>query len=607
MSVISPELYQKYRDRLYSRIIDNSIKWGQGILMDGSPAGWTVDLRESILTPEYAGIIAHLFMKWIDKYRPDYVAGMTVAAGCLVSQIVLLSHRLGVPTKGLYIRREAKADGLQKDIEGPLQEDSTVLIIDDLLHSAEIALLKSIEILIKHRCIPIACAVILNFQKSGEEDLRKLGIPLHHIFTLKDLNMTPPDKPEDNTLYLPWWKGGPVNSGAYYAPKSGTVVGERRIFLGSDRGLFISINTNGVPQWFFPVGETYRGIQTSPVYRKGRVYFGAYDGWTYCLKASSGEVLWKEKWGDWVGCSSPVYSPGTDEFFIGIEYGRTGGDLCAFDGLSGKLKWRFKTEHYVTCAPGLDNHSQTVFAGSLDNTLYALNMEDGSEKWRFVTGGHIKGGITADPSTGYCYFTSYDGYLYCLSIDSSGEIVWKRKLGVWLYSRPVINRDRVVVTTQADYVFCLDKFNGRILWKRCLSDVWKMPGYPVVKYDRVYAGSAGGNIFVLSLKNGKVLWTFQTGGPVMAPLGVYSPQELSVERPSLKINNMKKNSFNLIKDRLYYRNDEGITNIFNSECNRHLWTLTDFSGGHKAPEHSNVILASSNDGYLYCFLETVKG
>ena len=601
MKILSDETYKKYKDILHSRVIDNSIKWGQGILMDKSPAGWTVDLRETILEPYYADIISSLFMKWISLYRPDYVAGMTVAAGCLVSQIVLKSHLCKIPVKGLYIRRNAKKDGMQRQIEGPLKEGGRVLLVDDLLHSAEIAALQSIDILTKHKCIPVALSVILDFDRSGRKDLEKLGIPVHHIFTLHDLNMTP-SLCENNSLYALSWRGGPVNSGRYYAPKSGPVAGGKRIFLGSDRGRFLSLLSDGRPDWFFSVGETYRGIQTTPLYRKGRVYFGAYDGWTYCLKGSNGRVIWKEKWGDWVGCSSPVYSPGKDIFFVGIEYGQAGGDMCAFSGEDGLLYWRFKTKDYITCAPGLHEPSSTVFAGSLDNSLYALNMADGKEKWRFTTGGHIKGGITADKRA--CYFTSYDGYLYCLNIET-GRVLWKRKLGRWLYSRPAVNKDVIVVTTEADYVFCLNKYSGKILWKRCLSDKWRMSAYPVIKYGRVYVGSAGGAIFVLSLKDGKPLWMFQTGAPVMAPVGVFSPSELPVNNLHFKGSNLKKNSFARVKDMLFYPGEAGLTHVFNEDRTELLWSYQHFSSNPLSP-YSNVMIASSNDGYLYCFLETLK-
>jgi len=600
--VICPELYKKKKALLYEEIIDSSIKWGQGILTDGSPAGWTVDLRETILTPSYGEMLSYLFMEWVYMYRPDYVAGMTVAAGCLVSQIVLRSQLMAIPVRGLYIRPEPKADGMQKQIEGSLEEGKRVLLIDDLLHSAEISALKCVKILLEHRCIPVALAVILDFERSGQKDMENLGIPVHSIFTLKDLNMTPPSPPADNNLYLPWWKAGSVNSGVYYAPKSGPVAGEGRIFLGSDRGRFLALCPDGDLDWSFPVGETYRGIQTTPVYRNGCVYFGAYDGWTYCLKAKDGTLVWKQKWGDWVGCSSPLYAPGRDIFFTGVEYGKSGGDMISFSGTDGTLLWRFKTEEYVTCAPGLDMKSGTVFAGSLDNTLYALDIDRGEEKWRFITGGNIKGGIACDSETGCCYFTSYDGFFYCLSVKT-GMPVWKRKLGRWLYSSPSLQGKYAVVTSEADHVFCLDKYTGKILWKRCLSSVWRMSGYPVIKYDRVYVGSAGGGIFVLSLKDGSILWFFQTGGPVMAPVGVFSTSKVPAGRSLLKPEGLKENSFNSIKDRLYYPGDSGLTHVFNSSATELIWSFYRFHKDKNPPPHRSVMIASSNDGYVYCFLE----
>jgi len=88
---------EKNKKILYERILNNSIKWNQGLLRgSGRPAGWTIDMREYMLDPYYSNIIAEIFMEWIESYKPDYVAGLAITGGFIASQLVLLSH-LRVP------------------------------------------------------------------------------------------------------------------------------------------------------------------------------------------------------------------------------------------------------------------------------------------------------------------------------------------------------------------------------------------------------------------------------------------------------------------------------------------------------------------------------
>jgi len=52
--MVSQKKFNTYKNILYERILNNSIKWGRGILRgSGAPAGWTIDMREEIFDPFY--------------------------------------------------------------------------------------------------------------------------------------------------------------------------------------------------------------------------------------------------------------------------------------------------------------------------------------------------------------------------------------------------------------------------------------------------------------------------------------------------------------------------------------------------------------------------
>lgn len=87
----------------------------------------------------------------------------------------------------------------------------------------------------------------------------------------------------------------------------------------------------------------------------------------------------------------------------------------------------------------------------------------------------------------------------------------------------------------------------------------------------------------------------------MAPIGVFPSGKLPVDKPLLDPGKLKKDSFNIRGNRLYYPGEGGLVHTFNFDATQLLWSFNHFQ--KEIPPYSNAILASSNDGYLYCFLE----
>jgi len=587
----SQKKFSTYKNILYERILNNSIKWGQGILRgSGNPAGWTIDMREEIFDPFYANIIAELFMNWVYIYRPDYVAGLATAGGFLASQISLLSHLEGCPVKALYIRKAPKSNGLQKQIEGPMKKKSTVLIVDDAINSGDSAR-EAIDLLLKEECIPLALVSILNFQGKGLQVLERCKIPLHYLFDLKDLSLSPSSGAKYENLYSLSWQAGPVSGGFNTAvPSSSPVAGEGKIFIGSDWGCLFSIHTDGVLDGTFPAEAP---VYTDPLFKKEKIYFSASNGFFHCASIRSGEILWKIKTGDFVYTSSPIFSSDKKTIFTASGLSDGTGRLCALSEKKGDILWYYPVRGKIYGTPGVSQKCRTVITGSDDGFLYALDT-GGNFRWTFETSGEIRSSVTVDDTGGYCYFASCDGFVYCLEI-STGKEVWKKYLTSFDYTKGVIAGEKFLISASSGYLFCIDKKRGHILWQKCLG-YWKMPSYPVVFNDRVYIGNSSGEILVFSLEEGLLLWSYHTSGAITSPPAVFS----SLSPSDFSVNSFKENVFNIFNNRIYCpRNKEGFVEIYNFDFTKFLWS---FKNSCIYP-HKSVLLVSSNNGYLYCFIE----
>ena len=288
--------------RLREAIINEGLKWGSGTDKSGATLDWIIDNREILLHPEHSLTTAELFFEKLEKYNASYVGGLTLAAGFIVSSIVTLSQIKNKPIKGFVIRKEPKEDGLQKQIEGQFQENSEVVIVDDIIHSAN-SVFKCINLVENKGCKVKGIIALVNFKHTGYKKLLEKNYNVDYIFDLSDLMLEREQKPVDeNFLSLIWFKNG-INNGIYNAPKSTPRIDNNKVYLGSDRGIFYCFDFDGNLVWDFKVEDNEKGIHSTPLLFKNKVYFGAYDGYLYCLNEINGNLIWKTRVGQWIGSS----------------------------------------------------------------------------------------------------------------------------------------------------------------------------------------------------------------------------------------------------------------------------------------------------------------
>lgn len=496
---------EKARSRLKSIILENGLLFGQGLDKDNNPYKWVFDTKSFLLKSDGLGLATLLLSKLIEKYRPDAVAGSTLASHILASSIACSSIESGKRIDALLIRKQRKEYNMAKLIEGPLRKNSGVVVVDDILNEFGSAK-KSIEALEKEGCKVDAVAVLINFEKKEYHELKSRGCNVESIFTLVDFGLDTEHKAADRNMYKFKWKYGTLNATDYTAPKSSPIVDDSRIYVGSDQGKMVALDFNGNLLWEFSADYHEHGIHSSPIIADGKLIFSGYDGTVYALNKDDGSLLWKNRISSYCG-SSPVYDASTNLVYIGTENSTLKGTLAALDADNGILEWEFSTNGHVPCRPAAGNDDIVVF-GSNDGFVYACRKTDGKFAWKFRALREVKGRITIDD--GLCYACSHDGFLYCIGMD--GSLVWKRKLGHILYSEPVVFGQKVIIGSYSGQISALDKKSGKILWHFATKGV--IQSYPSCCNGIVYFGSGDRCLYSVEAENGKLLWKFETKGAI---------------------------------------------------------------------------------------------
>jgi orotate phosphoribosyltransferase len=116
------------RERLVQELRDHALVIGTVTLTSGAQAEYYVDAKRAILRPEGFAALGELLAAQVSDWDATAVGGLTMGA----DPVACAALAGGARAKAFFVRKEAKAHGLQRRIEGPLldPEDRCVVVED---------------------------------------------------------------------------------------------------------------------------------------------------------------------------------------------------------------------------------------------------------------------------------------------------------------------------------------------------------------------------------------------------------------------------------------------------------------------------------------------
>lgn len=492
--------------------------------------GWLFDFRRVLMQGRIMDAVSCVFTDTF-KSLPQYqVCGLEVAAIPLVTGITQYRFSHGVAdANGFFIRKSRKKDGLLRMVEGTIQKNVPIILVDDIMNQGK-TFMRQIEVLEGLGYKIHAVWTILRYRDvSFYEHLAKRNITVHSLLTLNDLTsdtgiknlIATPHAPRMRNEYHALWKFTSNNPNYFWVvPKSVPAYSDGRIYFGADNGIFWSINAHdGSVSWSYKVGLGSKGksIFSSPAVHDGVVYFGSYDGNLYALNAKTGERIWIYFDADWIG-SSPTLAPELGLVFVGLEFGlfRKRGGIVALDIKSGKKVWWDATmPNFTHATPNYLPNSQEVAIGSNDGVLRLYNARTGALKWKSKTGDpnpvQLRSGFSPfDIKACPVYHTSSDTLIVA---NTNGDIFGiGRKDGTHRFhttmefgshGSPCIYNEHVYIGSLDKYVYCLSAETGAAVWKTRLGA--RIFATPCVVEGVIVIGCNDGKLYSLDPLSGKIL------------------------------------------------------------------------------------------------------
>jgi outer membrane protein assembly factor BamB len=289
--------------------------------------------------------------------------------------------------------------------------------------------------------------------------------------------------------------GKPIWRRAIGSVSSKALVDRGRIFVGTDDGALLSLDTfDGAQKWRY---QTKGAILHEPVAVGELIVFATDADHVVAVERATGKWRWqydRETPEEFTLRGHAGVGAGAGQVYVGFA----DGFLVALTGERGEAVWvrslRGKAEHFVDVDATPVYANGVVYAASSAGGLYGLDARDGAEKWRAAIEG--VNAIAADEER--VYAAAADEGLHAL--DLAGHVLWRQ--GTYHAGdpgRPRIFGDYLIFNTAETGLYVVDKTSGELV--QSFNPGAGIAAEPEITPDgRLYTLSNGGIVYAFNVR-----------------------------------------------------------------------------------------------------------
>jgi orotate phosphoribosyltransferase len=178
------------RDRLLTLLAERAYQYRPEqpfTLSSGALSDYYLDARVVTWDPEAKPLIGALVFAVLAG-RADAAGGLTLGADPIAAAVAYYSQTVGAPIRAFTVRKEAKAHGMARAIEGSIRPGDRVAIVDDVVTTGT-STLDAIDRCQQAGYIITAVVILIDREEGGLVRIRAAvpGVPCSALFTRTEL------------------------------------------------------------------------------------------------------------------------------------------------------------------------------------------------------------------------------------------------------------------------------------------------------------------------------------------------------------------------------------------------------------------------------------
>jgi orotate phosphoribosyltransferase len=175
------------RDELLALIKSDAVVHGKVTLSSGRESDYYVDLRRVTLSAAAAPLVGRVMLETTADLEYDAVGGLTLGADPVATAMLHAAAAAGRSLDAVVVRKEGKAPGLQRRIEGPDVAGRRVLAVEDTSTTGG-SVLTAVEALREAGAEVVGVAVIV--ERGAADTVKGVGLEYRAAFSTIDLGLS---------------------------------------------------------------------------------------------------------------------------------------------------------------------------------------------------------------------------------------------------------------------------------------------------------------------------------------------------------------------------------------------------------------------------------
>jgi orotate phosphoribosyltransferase len=175
-------------DRLLTLLAERSARRGHFTLASGRQSTLYIDARLTTMSPDGLALIGPLGVHALASagWNVDAVGGLTLGADPVSYAIAYASALAGTAIRAFTVRKEAKAHGTGRLIEGPFREGDRVAVVEDVITTGGSAL-RAVEAIRAAGGEVVGVLALVDREEGGRQALESAGLPVLALARAADI------------------------------------------------------------------------------------------------------------------------------------------------------------------------------------------------------------------------------------------------------------------------------------------------------------------------------------------------------------------------------------------------------------------------------------